>query len=298
MKNIMKITALILLITTLVFAAGCAEKTDEGAEEEIPTYIVGTEAQFPPFETVDAKGNVVGFDVDLMNAIAEDQGFKVEYLDQDFTGLIPALQTGNIDIIASGMTIKEDREKEVDFSEPYINAGLALAVGINNEEITGVEDLQGKIVAVQTGSTGYFKAEELKEAGIVKYIKDFPHVNEAISEINIGGADAMINDLPVTNAFIAAKPGIIKIVGEPLNSEDYGFAVRQGNTELLEKINTGLKNIRESGKYDELLVDLPMYMEEEETTEEVVEENMTEEVTEENVTEEVAEEVTEENVTE
>ena len=233
----------------------------------MPTYYVGTEAQFPPFEIVDDAGNVIGFDVDLMNAIAEDQGFKVIYQDQDFSGLIPALQTGNIDIIASGMTITEEREGQVDFSEPYINAGLALAVTVNNDEITSVEDLQGKTLAVQTGSTGYFKAEELKEAGIVAEIKDFPHVNEAIEEVRIGGADAMINDLPVTNAFIAAQPGIIMIVGEPLNSESYGFAIREGNTELLEKINTGLQNVRDSGDYDELISKLPMYMEEEDAAE-------------------------------
>jgi polar amino acid transport system substrate-binding protein len=284
MQKMLKIMAMLFVIATVVFAAGCAEQGGEEAAEgateesapveetsnaevnasagEMPTYIVGTEAQFPPFEIVDSSGNVVGFDVDLMNVIAEDQGFKVQYLDQDFAGLIPALQTGNIDIIASGMTITEEREQEVDFSEPYITAGLALAVPINNEEIQSVDDLQGKTVAVQTGSTGFMKAEELKEAGVIAEIKDFPHVNEAIEELKIGGADAMINDLPVTEAFIAAQPGVIKIVGEPLNSESYGFAVRTGNTELLQKINAGLENVKASGKYDELLTNLPKYMEE------------------------------------
>jgi polar amino acid transport system substrate-binding protein len=285
MKKMLKMMALLLVIATVVFAAGCAEKGGEEAAEEnvsevsapaeegasveanastgeMPTYIVGTEAQFPPFEIVDDSGNVVGFDVDLMNAIAEDQGFKVEYLDQDFAGLIPALQTGNIDIIASGMTITEEREGEVDFSEPYITAGLAIAVTTDNEEIQSVDDLKGKTVAVQTGSTGFMKAEELKDAGVIAEIKDFPHVNEAIEELKIGGADAMINDLPVTEAFIAAQPDVIKIVGEPLNSESYGFAVRTGNTELLQKINAGLENVKASGKYDELKANLPKYMEE------------------------------------
>jgi polar amino acid transport system substrate-binding protein len=284
MQKMLKIMSLLLVIVTVVFAAGCAEQGAEeaaegAAEEGVPvedgsnaegnasagemsTYVVGTEAQFPPFEIVDSKGNVIGFDVDLMNAIAEDQGFKVEYLDQDFAGLIPALQTGNVDIIASGMTITDEREEQVDFSEPYINAGLALAVLTGNEDIQSVDDLQGKTVAVQTGSTGFMKAEELQKAGIIAEIKDFPHVNEAIEELKIGGADAMINDLPVTEAFIAAQPDVIKIVGEPLNSEAYGFAVRTGNTELLTKINAGLENVKASGKYDELLKKLPTYMEE------------------------------------
>jgi polar amino acid transport system substrate-binding protein len=283
MQKLLKTIAMLLVISTVVFAAGCAEQGEENAEEatpaeesvtagentatvestsgEIPTYIVGTEAQFPPFEIVDSQGNVVGFDVDLLNAIAEDQGFKVEYMDQDFAGLIPALQTGNIDIIASGMTITEEREKEVDFSEPYITAGLAIAVTADNEDIKSVDDLKGKTVAVQTGSTGFMKAEELKEEGVIAEIKDFPHVNEAIEEMKMGGADAMINDLPVTNAFIAAQPGVIKIVGEPLTSESYGFAVRSGNTEILNKINTGLENVKASGKYDELMANLTKYVE-------------------------------------
>jgi ABC-type amino acid transport substrate-binding protein len=289
MRKMLKTIVFLLLIATIIFAAGCAEKSGDDTKEvapaeenipaegsasagenattnntsgEMPTYIVGTEAQFPPFEIVDSQGNVVGFDVDLLNAIAEDQGFKVQYMDQDFAGLIPALQTGNIDMIASGMTITEEREKEVDFSEPYITAGLALAVTTDNEDIKSVDDLKGKTVAVQTGSTGFMKAEELKDAGVIAEIKDFPHVNEAIEEIKIGGADAMINDLPVTNAFIAAQPGVIKIVGEPLTSESYGFAVRSGNTELLNKINKGLENVKASGKYDELMKNIPNYMEE------------------------------------
>jgi polar amino acid transport system substrate-binding protein len=283
MQKLLRTIAMLLVIVTVVFAAGCAEqggkKTNESApvgeattaqenntigkntSEQMPTYIVGTEAQFPPFEIVDSQGKVIGFDVDLMNAIAEDQGFKVKYVDQDFAGLIPALQTGNIDIIASGMTITDERAKEVNFSEPYITAGLALAVTVDKENIKSVDDLKGKTVAVQTGSTGFMKAEELKKAGIITEIKDFAHVNEAIEELKIGGADPMINDLPVTNAFIAAQPGVIKIVGEPLNSESYGFAVRSGNTELIKKINTGLKNVKASGKYDELLANLPKYME-------------------------------------
>jgi len=283
MQKLLRTIAMLLVIAIVVFAAGCAEPSEKNTNEstpageettaqenntigkntseQMPTYIVGTEAQFPPFEIVDSQGNIIGFDVDLMNAIAEDQGFKVKYLDQDFAGLIPALQTGNIDIIASGMTITGERAKEVNFSEPYITAGLAIAVTVDNEKIKSADDLKGKTVAVQTGSTGFMKAEELQKAGIIVEIKDFPHVNEAIEELKIGGADAMINDLPVTNAFISAQPGVIKIVGEPLNSESYGFAVRSGNTELLNKINTGLKDVRDSGKYDELLAKIPKYME-------------------------------------
>lgn len=288
MQKLQKTVLMLLLVATVIFAAGCAEQdgkkinestsateanatpantvtsenntTVQTTSEQLLTYNVGTEAQFPPFEIVNSQGKIVGFDVDLLNAIAADQGFKVNYVDQDFAGLIPALQTGNIDIIASGMTITDERAKQVNFSDPYITAGLAIAVTVDKKDINSVDDLKGKTVAVQTGSTGFNKAEELKKAGVIAEVKDFPHVNEAIEELKIGGADAMINDLPVTNAFIAAQPGVIKIVGKPLNSESYGFAVRSGNTELLNKINAGLKNVKASGKYDELLANLPKYM--------------------------------------
>ena len=175
----------------------------------------------------------------MIKAIAEDQGFQVEIVNLGFDGLIPAVQTGNIDIVASGMSIKEERLKEVDFSEPYIDAGLAIAVPENNTTIKGEADLKGKTVAVQIGTTGAEKAQELKDAGIIKDIKTFNTVDVVIMELVNGGVDAVINDKPVTEAFIAKQPGKIKIVGETLVSDSYGFAVKKGS-DLLAKINACL----------------------------------------------------------
>lgn len=225
MKKFSKIVvALVLVLGLVLTATACGgtnnQASNQGQDQENVVYRVGTEPSFAPFEYVDeASGEIVGFDIDLIKAIAEDQGFQVEIVNLGFDGLIPAVQTGNIDIVASGMSIKEERLKEVDFSEPYIDAGLAIAVPENNTTIKGEADLKGKTVAVQIGTTGAEKAQELKDAGIIKDIKTFNTVDVVIMELVNGGVDAVINDKPVTEAFIAKQPGKIKIVGETLVSD-------------------------------------------------------------------------------
>lgn len=255
-KNIFKSLLITILIFAMMFAvAGCGDVNEPAEDEgtEVKTYYVGTEPTFKPFEYTDEEsGEIIGFDIDLIKAIAEDQGFNVEVQNLGFDGLITAVQTGNIDIIASGMTIKPERAEKVDFSTPYINSGLALAVPQDNDTITSVEDLKGKSVAVQIGTTGAGKAQELVDAGIVKEVKTFNTIDVVMMELTNGGVDAVINDFPVTNAFIKKQPGKIKIVGDPITSESYGFAVQKGNTELLEMINNGLQNAIDNGTYEQL----------------------------------------------
>jgi polar amino acid transport system substrate-binding protein len=251
MNKFFKSALVVMLVALLVFSVGCAKKEAPADAEKV--LIVGTEPTFPPFEMTDEKtGDIIGFDIDLIKKIAESQGFKVEIQSIGFDGLIPALQSGQIDIIASGMTITEDRAKEVQFSEPYINAGLALAVLESNTEIASVEDLEGLTVGVQIGTTGSEKAAELLEQGLIKEVKTFNTVDIVMMELVNGGIDAVINDLPVTTAYISKQPGTIKMVGEPLSSESYGFAVRLDDKDLAAKINAGLAELTESGYYDEL----------------------------------------------
>lgn len=253
------LVALLLVLSLVLTVTACGQKAapqQPAAPKEAPkeiTYKVGTEPTFAPFEMTDEKtGQIIGFDIDLIKAIAEDQGFKVEIVNLGFDGLIPAVQTGNINIVASGMSITDARKKEVDFSEPYIDAGLSIAVADKNTTITGKDSLKGKKVAVQIGTTGAEKAAQLKKDGLIKEVKTFNTVDVVIMELMNGGVDAIINDKPVTEAYMAKQPGKIKIVGEVLESDSYGFAVKKGDSELLAKINAGLKKIKESGKYAEL----------------------------------------------
>lgn len=252
------ILAVLLTLGLMLTAVACGNNEQsevEGNDEEKPVvYKVGTEPTFAPFEYKDVETDeIVGFDIDLIKAIAKEAGFEVEIQGLGFDALIPAVQAGTIDIIASGMSINEERSKQVDFTNPYIDSGLALAVVANNQDIKSVEDLQGKTVAVQIGTTGAKKANALKEEGIVKKVLTYDTIDVLMAELTKGTADAVINDLPVTLEFINKGHDEIKIVGEPLDSEQYGFVVAKGNTELLEKLNAGLQKAMDDGTYAELL---------------------------------------------
>lgn len=215
------------------------------------TYTVGTSAGFPPFEYVE-DGEIVGFDIDLIRAIGESQGFEVEVKDMSFDSLIAGLKTGNLDIIAAGMTITEEREKAVDFSEPYYSANQSVIVkeesGKDLTVLFGDNDL-----GVQTGTTGdAWVTDNLADKGVltgeVKHFDTFVMVlNDLVNE----NLDGVVLDTPVAERFAEMKP--VVIVGEIITGEEYGIAVQDGNTALLDKINTGLEEVRESGKMDELL---------------------------------------------
>lgn len=244
----------ILLALTLMFSfAACGGSDDAGSSDEAKVYIVATEPTFPPFELVDeATGEITGFDIELIQAIADDQGIQIEVQQMGFDAITGAVQTGVADIGASGMSITEERLETVDFTDAYIDAGLTIAVPADNTDINGVEDLQGKVCAVQLGTTGAAEAMRLFDEGILAEVKTFNTVDVVMQELTTGGVDCVINDKPVTDAYMSKMEGI-KQVGEPIVSDSYGFAVMKGNTELLEKLNAGLANVKANGIYDELI---------------------------------------------
>ncbi|MBO8137385.1 MAG: basic amino acid ABC transporter substrate-binding protein [Desulfotomaculum sp.] len=259
MKKLLKLSLAALTVLALMIAVvGCGgEKTaatdsEQGQNEVKEKLIVAFEPTFAPFESTDENGEFVGFDIDLIKAIAEEQGIEIELKSLGFDGLIPALQTGQIDIAISGMTIKPEREEKVSFSLPYYEAGLIMAVRSDNNEITKPEDLAGKTIAVQIGTTGADKANEFKEKYGAK-VKTYNTTDLVFMELINGGADAVINDIPVTKHYIAEKgKDKVKLVGDLLQGEYYGIAVAKNNTELLETINDGLLKLKENGKFAEL----------------------------------------------
>ncbi len=209
---------------------------------------VGTEPGFPPFESMSASGELEGFDIDLMNAIAEKAGKTVEFESLPFDGLIPALQGGSINAAISGMTITDERKETVDFSDPYFKAGLAIAVQEGTTDITSLEDLQGKRIAAQIGTTGAETANSVEGATVTT----FDSAPLALQELANGNVDAVVNDAPATLDAIATGniPGI-EVVGELLTEEFYGIAMPQGS-ENLEAINEGLSEVKADGTYAEL----------------------------------------------
>ena len=242
---------LLTIITVLLAACGSGDN-DSGGSADGKTYVVGVDNTYPPFEYV-VDGELIGIDIDLINAIAEDQGFEVKIEQMDFSGIIPSMQAGELDIGMGGMSITDERKKTVDFSEPYFEAGISLVVAEDNEEINGLEDLAGKKVVVKNGTVSAKYAEENKD----QYNFEIVQVNDSTSmfqEVTNGTVDALMEDYPVISYAISVSDLKFKIVGDRLTGDNYGISVLKGkNDELLEMINEGLANLEESGKYDEIL---------------------------------------------
>lgn len=238
MKSILKVS---LAALTLAFAV-----SSHAADKKL---IVATDTAFVPFEFKQGD-KYVGFDIDLWDAIAKE--LKVEYSlkPMDFSGIIPALQTKNVDVALAGITITPEREKAIDFSDGYYKSGLLVMVKENNKDVKSVADLNGKVVAVKsgTGSVDYAKAN-IK----TKSLRQFPNIDNAYMELGIGRADAVLHDAPNILYFIqTAGNGKFKAVGEPLKAQQYGIAMPKGSDELRLKINEALKTIKANGTYNEI----------------------------------------------
>ena len=246
------IMAAVLVLSMAAVLTACGGDDTSG---DTVVYKVGTEPTFPPFDTTDEDQNIVGLDMDIIKAIGEDQGFEVEFENLSFDGLIPALKAGNIDIVAAGLN-KDDpeRQEQVDFSDAYYESQLFVAVTVDNDSITGIDSLTPDMkVAAQTGTTGAEKVKELAEEGKIKEAVILDGLDTCMMQLINGDVSAVINDKPVTEAYMKKQPDKIKMVGEALNAENYGFAVQKGNKELLDMINEGLANIKADGTFDELV---------------------------------------------
>ena len=210
--------------------------------------MVGTDATYPPFESKDAKtGKLIGFDIDLMSAVCEELGVGCEFIVVPFDGIVSGLKNHKYDAIISAFTITPEREKMVDFSQPYYQAGQSIAVRIDEQEIKSIDDLVGKKVGVQLGTTGEILAKKIEGAEIISY----DNIGAAFIDMDNHRLDAVINDKPTSQRVIAVK-GKAKIVGETLTSENYGMAVRKGEKRLLDAINKSLEKLQASGKLQKI----------------------------------------------
>ena len=222
----------------------------------LPVYTVLTNATFPPFDTIDENtGELIGFDMDLITAIGEDQGFQVEFVDMAFESLIPAIETGNGDIIAAGMWSGDpERIARVDFSDTYWVGGAALLVKTDNAEITTMDSLTTDMTVATQIATNY--ADDLQamvEEGTLGEVVILDGFDTCVLQLINGDVDAVMAGFDIVNAYMSANPDQLKVISDKENYEELGFAVQKGNTELLEKINAGLANVKENGVYDELV---------------------------------------------
>lgn len=217
------------------------------------TLRVGTHPTFAPFEFVDsATREYVGFDMDLIREIGKRAGMDVKIVNMGFDGLIPAVLTGTIDLAVSGITITEERKKRVDFCEPYYQAGQSVMVRSRDlGKFKSLDDLAGKTVAVQIGTTGAEVAKGIKDAKI----KSFNNSAEAFLDLKQLGCDAVIIDRPVIGYFLVKNKRAAKGLAQQtmeLDTEFFGFVAKKGNKALTDKINATLKAMREDGSYDRI----------------------------------------------
>jgi ABC-type amino acid transport substrate-binding protein len=252
-----KIGILALCVSMIGVFASCgssSDSSDSSSSKKEKTYNVVFEATFPPFDTTDDNGDPAGFDVDMMNAIGEKEGFKVKFTTMSFDALIPALQAGNADIIASGMNADDpNRQKKVDFSKRYYKSGLIVMVKKDNKTIKGINSLTSSMkVASQTGTTGATEAQKLQKQGKIKEAVILDGFDTCVMQLQNGDVNAVIIDKPVGEEYMNKHPNKFKAVGKVLDAERYGIAVKKGNKKLLKKINDGLNAIIKDGTYEKL----------------------------------------------
>ncbi|MFY2309250.1 transporter substrate-binding domain-containing protein [Lysinibacillus fusiformis] len=258
----MKKTAwmLLMVIAALTLAlAGCGTKDNassgstpsEGADGK-QVYKVGTEATFAPFESVDDKGKIVGIDVDILKAIADEMDFEVEWNNIGWEPVFQTIKNGETHIGASGITITDERKESFDFTEPYYESQLLIVVK-EDSKIKSLDELKDKKVSVQINATGHMAAKKLQGEASTN-IMAFESQPIAIQEMLNGNVDAAIGDNAVVYEYIKAHPDQkIKVIqDDAFEKEYYGFMVQKGNKELLDKLNEGLKKIKENGKLKEI----------------------------------------------
>lgn len=243
--------------TFVAFGAGenaPQQKQNASAQtESVPTLRVGSLTVYAPFEYMDsATGQYEGFDMDLVRELGKREGYKIEIVSMTLDGLIPALMADNIDVAVSALTITPERSEKVDFTKPYINAGLTVMTTRDNApKIKSLKDLEGKCLCAEIGSSGALFMKRIPGTTI----RTFNSAADAFLELNKNGCYAMLNDGPVNKYFLrqdAAKSMNLDALDWVVSDDQYGFAVKKGNAELLKKLDDALDAMKKDGTYDRI----------------------------------------------
>ncbi|MHA6711189.1 basic amino acid ABC transporter substrate-binding protein [Dehalococcoides mccartyi] len=250
MKRLSTILMTLLLSSALLFS-GCQSSTDDTDDSTATLQItVVTDATWAPFEYVNEQTHAIeGFDIDLMKAIAEKANMEVTFQNVAWDALLAGMATGQYKVAISSITILPDRLEKWLFSEPYFNAGQMVCVQKTNTTILSHDDLTGKRVAAQTGTTGFFEAQKIANATV----KSYDEIGLAFQDLINGQIDAVICDNPVAIDYVNANPDKLKKVGTAFTDEYYGISVAKGQTEILSRINLGLAAVIADGTLDQLI---------------------------------------------
>ena len=241
-----------LVVTFLAGLLGAGLITPATASADGETYLIATDITFAPFEFQNDSGQYVGIDMDLIREIAKDQGFTVDIKPLGFDAALQAVQANQVDGVIAGMSITDARRKVFDFSEPYFESGVQMAVLESNNDVKSYEDLRGKRVAVKNGTEGATFAESIKDRyGFT--VVSFADSASMFDEVRTGNSAAVFEDYPVLNYGIQQGNGFKTVTPKEAGSS-YGFAVNKGrNAELLQKFNAGLNNLKASGRYQQIV---------------------------------------------
>jgi polar amino acid transport system substrate-binding protein len=253
-----------LLITGLLLSA-CGKKTEAPAAPAASAvvasapapapakvYVVGTDAAYAPFESQNEKGEIVGFDIDVVTAIAKKAGIEVKFVNTPWEGIFKTLDQGDRDFLVSAVTITDERKQSMDFSDPYFDAQQLIAVKATSK-ISKFDDLKKLKVGVQTGTTGDEVVSKLQGKNSTN-IKRFESTPLALKELEAGGVDAVVADNGVVINYVTNNAGskFKTVADKAFAPEQYGLPVKKGNTELLGKLNKGLADIKADGTYDQI----------------------------------------------
>lgn len=242
-----KILALVLAVAMMAFAfAGCGKSESVTITEG--TLTMGTNATFPPYEYTDENGDIIGIDAEIAAAVAEELGLKLEIKDMEFDSLIPAVKAGSIDIAFAGMTVNDERKESVDFSDTYAK-GVQVIIVTEDSKIASPDDLEGKKIGVQAGTTGdTYCTDDFGQENV----KQFNNGALAVTALTQGQVDCVIIDNEPAKNFVKSNKGL-KILETSYADEDYAAAVSKENNELLKKVNEAMKTLKDNGKIDEII---------------------------------------------
>lgn len=214
--------------------------------EDDNVLVMATNAEFPPYEYREGD-EIVGIDAEVAALIADKLGMELQIEDMAFDSVLAAVQSGKADIAMAGITVTEDRKMTVDFTDPYTKATQMIIV-TEDSDITGPDDLEGKTIGVQLGTTGDIYIDDVPDATASRYSKGF----EAVQDLMQGRVDAVVIDSEPAKVFVSQNEGL-KLLDEAFTEEEYAIAVAKDNTELLEKVNAALNELKEEGKFQEVV---------------------------------------------
>ena len=263
MKKFAKILSILATLAIVLTCVGCGT-ADTNSDTGKKVLKIATNAEFEPFESLDSDGNCIGFDIDLMKAIADKLGYEVRFDNMEFDGVVAAVANGSCDAAISGLTINAKRSKSVDFCDAYYSgAAQVLIVAANDTHYTGTTkeeldaQLKNQTIGVCSGFTGQAYAEGDEEWGFEKIeganVKIYENVSLAISDLKNGTINSIIMDDSVAKEAASQNSDAVKVIDVALTVEEYGIAVQKGNTEHKYKINKAFSELKDDGVYDDIL---------------------------------------------